>query len=197
LLHPALLAGIVGLLLTGCISSQPASSGSQQGRTGSSTTSADRPASTAQAQNASTARREADLREASSRWEGVPHEWGGTTRRGVDCSALVQNLYADVYGVDLPRTTESQARVGTRIDRSALQPGDLVFFRPGYKKRHVGVYLSDGEFVHASSSTGVTVSHLDTRYWRKHWWQARRPLPTSSPSATAPDSTQSQQRAGW
>jgi len=57
-----------------------------------------------------------------------------------------------------------------------LQPGDLVFFRTGYKKRHVGIYLADGRFLHASASSGVTVSPLGRSYWQEHWWQGRRLL---------------------
>jgi hypothetical protein len=70
-----------------------------------------------------------------------------------------------------------------------------VFFRPGWKKRHVGIYLSDGEFLHASSSSGVTVSPLDRSYWQDHWWQARRVLssgenaPAASPPPSASDAT--------
>lgn len=147
---------------------------------------------------------EASLRRAASDWVGVPHRWGGTTQRGVDCSGLVRALYAESFSMTLPRTTDRQARLGGRVDGARLQPGDLVFFRPGRGKRHVGVYLSDGEFVHASSSTGVTVSRLDERYWQRHWWQARRLLPdaASGPHAGAPTDasapeTPRSQRTGW
>jgi hypothetical protein len=94
--------------------------------------------------------------------------------------------------------------VGTEVRRSQLQPGDLVFFRPSRKDRHVGVYLSNGEFVHASASSGVTVSSLDDRYWKRTWWQARRVLqdvPTSSPAPERPDPEQPDPgepaRGGW
>jgi hypothetical protein len=83
-----------------------------------------------------------------------------------------------------------------------LQPGDLVFFKTGRKTRHVGVYLSGDEFVHASSSSGVTISSLDTDYWQRTWWHARRVLPDSQPrpanAASRPSGSSDQpSRAGW
>ncbi|MFO8232835.1 MAG: NlpC/P60 family protein [Longimonas sp.] len=109
----------------------------------------------------------------AARWEGVPHQWGGTTRRGIDCSALVQTLYRDVANVRLPRTTRAQVRTGARVRQQDLQPGDLVFFHLD-KSRHVGVYLEDGQFVHASSSQGVAISDLSESYWAERYWTARR-----------------------
>jgi cell wall-associated NlpC family hydrolase len=107
----------------------------------------------------------------------------------------VQSVYATEFDMSLPRTTEAQVRVGREVSRSALQPGDLVFFRPGWKDRHVGLYLSDGLFLHASSSSGVATSDLTRPYWRKRWWQARRvialadgPDSASESSSAAPDS---------
>lgn len=138
---------------------------------------------------------EARLRAAADDWAGTPHELGGASQRGADCSGLVQAVFARQFEVRVPRTTEKQARAGTRVSREQLQPGDLVFFRPGWKKRHVGIYLSDGEFLHASSSSGVTVSPLDRSYWQDHWWQARRVLssgenaPAASPPPSASDAT--------
>lgn len=201
-----LIAG--SLMLTGCVSSQPSSQPSlqpspqpSQGPSSAPQASAPapNPASTSSERAAEPLRAvEADLRAASERWAGVPHEWGGATRRGVDCSGLVQNLYADVFGRSLPRTTEEQAQVGQRVPRRQLQPGDLVFFRPEWRKRHVGVYLSDGEFVHASSSSGVTVSRLDDRYWDRRWWQARRVVAAPSPAdSTRPPARRSAPRTGW
>lgn len=142
-----------------------------------------------------------DFRAEAQSWKGVPHRWGGTTRRGIDCSGLTQVMYARVLGLNLPRDTNRQARTGERVRRSALQPGDLVFFKTGRKTRHVGVYLSGNEFVHASSSSGVTISSLDTDYWRRTWWHARRVLPTHhiSPESSPTPTTDSAQpsRAGW
>ena len=190
--RPWILLVAASLVWTGCISSQPASSPS-------ASSSMEPSAAPVRAASPSARAVEADLRTASERWEGVPHEWGGTTRRGVDCSGLVQNLYADVFGLSLPRTTEKQAQVGQRVGRRQLQPGDLVFFRPEWRKRHVGVYLSEGEFVHASSSSGVTVSHLDDRYWDRRWWQGRRVVsaPAASPDTSRTPARGSSSRTGW
>lgn len=146
---------------------------------------------------------ETELRTEVRTWEGVPHKWGGTDRTGIDCSGLTQVLYARALGLDLPRDTKRQSRVGERVSPQSLQPGDLVFFRPRGKNRHVGVYLSDGDFVHASSSAGVTVSDVRDAYWQRSWWQARRLIPTGNEprsSAPAPTSTPvpaESGRAGW
>ena len=64
--------------------------------------------------------------------------------------------------------------MGKRIRRSQLRAGDLVFFKTGWAKRHVGIYSGSGRFIHASTSKGVISSQLDSDYWRKHFWQARR-----------------------
>lgn len=124
------------------------------------------------------------LRNEVSKWAGTPYRMGGTTVNGIDCSAFVQRVYANVFGMGLPRTTSEQANSGAGINRRELQPGDLVFFRLPTRTRHVGVYLSDGEFAHASSSQGVMTSRLDEPYWERAYWTSRRflaspELPTS------------------
>lgn len=170
------------LLLAGC-----ASSGETASRT------AETPDRSWQASEA-----ESRLRTAAARWDGTPHQLGGTSTRGVDCSGLVQSVFAREFRLQLPRTTEEQARVGRSVSRTRLQPGDLLFFRPGWKDRHVGIYLSDGEFLHASSSEGVTVSDLRRSYWQEHWWQARRLLPVSADSSRAPaPPSSSSATVGW
>ena len=99
---------------------------------------------------------------------------GGTDKNGVDCSGFVWAVYKNVFKLDLPRTTKAQQRQGLPINRYALKSGDLVFFRPPDYPRHVGIYLSKNEFVHASKSKGVTISQIDPRYWGKYYWTARR-----------------------
>lgn len=108
------------------------------------------------------------------RWQGTPYRLGGTDQRGLDCSAFVQNLYADVFAHQLPRTTEAQVDHGYAVLPGELEPGDLVFFKTGWRTRHVGVYIGQGQFVHASTSMGVTRSSLYNDYWRDTYWQARR-----------------------
>lgn len=109
-------------------------------------------------------------------WRGTPYRLGGTGRSGIDCSAYMQTLFSDQFRASLPRTTLEQMRLGEPVSRRDLQPGDLVFFSPSSKGRHVGVYLSDGHFVHAGTSTGVTVSSLYQSYWQQSYTTARRVL---------------------
>ncbi len=109
-------------------------------------------------------------------WVGTPYRLGGTSQHGVDCSALVQNVFAETFRLNLPRTTREQVREGSPVARDELVPGDLVFFRPPGAYRHVGIFIGDGRFLHASSSRGVMISKLDNSYWRRYYWQARRAL---------------------
>lgn len=111
-----------------------------------------------------------------SSWRGVRHRFGGRSRRGVDCSAFVQLTFRDVFGMQIPRTTRKQSKLGKRIPKRSLAPGDLVFFKTGWRGRHVGVYVGGGTFIHASESKGVTKSSLQDHYWRKRYWKARRVL---------------------
>ena len=92
----------------------------------------------------------------------------------------------DVFGLDLPRATASQVQEGIEIDRGDLQPGDLVFFKTRPRTRHVGIYLGEGEFAHASTSQGVMISQLDDVYWRSRFWTSRRILPTAPETPLAP-----------
>lgn len=107
-------------------------------------------------------------------WRGTRYVLGGMSKRGIDCSGLVQTTYREHLGIELPRTTEYQALAGKAIKRSQLRAGDLVFFKTGYKVRHVGIYIEDGKFFHASTSKGVTISRLTDYYWRDKYWHARR-----------------------
>lgn len=110
------------------------------------------------------------------RWLGTPYRLGGESRRGIDCSALIQTIFRERFDTPLPRTTSQQVHEGRRVERGNLKAGDLVFFRPPGTYRHAGIYVGDGFFLHASSSQGVALSRLDNSYWRRYYWQARRPL---------------------
>ena len=116
------------------------------------------------------------LLEQHQRWAGTPYRIGGTTDRGIDCSALVRNVFRDTFDVELPRSTQDQVHEGRPIDRQELQAGDLVFFSPPGRYNHVGIYVGNGYFLHASTSKGVIISSLDNSYWRRYYWQARRAL---------------------
>ncbi|MEZ4722335.1 MAG: NlpC/P60 family protein [Flavobacteriales bacterium] len=101
-------------------------------------------------------------------WEGTPYKYGGTTPNGVDCSGFVCALYSDVYHKPIPRTTSEIEGSTKNISRSGLKEGDIVIFDiNGKKNAHVGVYLLNGHFVHASSSKGVIVSELSNPYYNK------------------------------
>ena len=113
------------------------------------------------------------------RWKGTRHRLGGTGSQGIDCSGFVKAVYRDAFKINLPRTTKAQVHQGKSIARHELQPGDLVFFKPPGYPRHVGIYLNQSKFVHASKSKGVTISKIDKYYWGKYFWTARRVFPAS------------------
>ena len=178
-----ILGGLVGMLLVGCASSR---------------LSPDALPAAGDSASWAASYVEHTLRSTATAWHGVPYVWGGTSRRGVDCSGFVQNVYRTAFATVLPRTTQAQSRVGTPVAPDALRPGDLLFFTPRRGRRHAGLYLSDGQFVHASTSEGVTVSSLHAAHWKNRWSHARRVLPTlqtqgrpGASSAIAPP------RAAW
>ena len=107
-------------------------------------------------------------------WRGTPYRLGGNSRQGVDCSSFVQQTFSQRLGISLPRTTAEQHRIGESVARDQLQTGDLVFFKTEVKVRHVGIYLGDQVFLHASTSQGVTLSRLDNVYWSPRYWKAKR-----------------------
>lgn len=104
-------------------------------------------------------------------WYGVSYRYGGTDKSGIDCSAFVQKMYQDVYCTDLVRTAREQFHNCKIVwDKDNLNEGDLVFFRTrGKRISHVGIYLADDFFVHASSSSGVMISNLSDAYWSRRY----------------------------
>ena len=107
---------------------------------------------------------------------GVPYLWGGTTPNGFDCSGFVQYVF-DLHGISLPRTSKEQFTAGSWVSKSNLQPGDLVFFNTsGSGVSHLGIYIGNGQFIHSSSSKGVTISELSNSYWAARYYGARRVL---------------------
>ena len=110
-------------------------------------------------------------------WIGTPYVYGGTTRKGADCSGFLQRLFADIAAVSLPRNSRKQAEYCRKVPDRMLQPGDLVFFdgsRIGSGIAHVGLYVGDGRMIHASSSRGVIVSDIGERYYRERYRRAGR-----------------------
>ncbi|MBI2503915.1 MAG: C40 family peptidase [Candidatus Latescibacteria bacterium] len=134
------------------------------------------------------ARRQAMLRGDRSRlvrvaqsYVGVPYQWGGNTRAGLDCSALTRVIYREAYGLELSGSTQQLYQLGSGVStQRQLRPGDLVFFRissqgPGIS--HVGVYLGRDRFAHASPSLGqVVIAPLSAPYFQARYAGARRLL---------------------
>jgi probable lipoprotein NlpC len=107
-------------------------------------------------------------------WKGTRYRYGGLSRKGVDCSGFTLLTYKELFGMSLPRTVREQVKKGQKVQRASLQPGDLVFFKTGIFQKHVGIYLEDDQFMHASRSRGVMISRLDNSYWKKRYWKAKR-----------------------
>lgn len=119
------------------------------------------------------------LYNAGAKWLGTPHRLGGTNRRGVDCSGFVNAIYQDVYGIRLARSSEDILKKNCRkVSRQKLKEGDFVFFQTDGKRKHapshVGVYLKNGRFIHASTSKGVIVSSLSEPYYMRTWMTGGR-----------------------
>jgi hypothetical protein len=109
-------------------------------------------------------------------WLGTPYRFGGTSRKAIDCSAFVQTIFLASSDIMLPRTARYQFTVGAKINRDELEFGDMVFFHT-YTRRfpsHVGIYLGDDLFAHASSRYGVTVSSLNSRYYSSRFIGGKR-----------------------
>lgn len=108
---------------------------------------------------------------------GIRYKYGGTApENGLDCSGLVRYVFQQVWGTELPRTSEEISRLGERVDTNELQPGDLVFYNTLRRTfSHVGIYLGDNKFVHAPSVGGeVRIESMDISYWKKRFNGARR-----------------------
>ena len=110
-----------------------------------------------------------ELLEFAIEWRGTPYRYGGTTKKGTDCSGFTLNAYQEIYQKTIPRVSRDVYAKCLPIKKHALYQGDLVFFATAGDGRvtHLGIYLWDGYFVHASSSKGVMVSNLKQKYWQK------------------------------
>jgi murein DD-endopeptidase / murein LD-carboxypeptidase len=108
-------------------------------------------------------------------WYGVPYKYGGCQKSGVDCSCFTNNLYSQVYGKKLPRSSGNIYKECSPIKSEKLRQGDFVFFKINSKNiSHVGVFLKDTKFVHASTSKGVMVSDLNDTFYKKYFFAAGR-----------------------
>lgn len=116
---------------------------------------------------------ESALRRVAESYLGVRYKWAGSDRGGMDCSGFVQRVFDEVHGMQLPRNSAAMARYGKSIDKSALKPGDLVFFKR-VRIDHVGIYMGEGYFIHSQSGIGVTYTKLESPYFSTHYAGAKR-----------------------
>ncbi len=108
-------------------------------------------------------------------WLGVKYKYGGTTKNGVDCSGFTNLLYNNVFKKELPRSSSDIAAVAKSVAKKELSEGDFVFFSiRSNKVDHVGIYLANNRFVHASTSKGVIISSLEHPYYAKHFKKGGR-----------------------
>ncbi|WP_373520274.1 C40 family peptidase [Aquiflexum sp.] len=115
-------------------------------------------------------------------YRGTPYRYGGTSRSGIDCSALIYHSFQPV-GINMPRTSEAQSKMGKKVNGKSLSKGDLVFFSTGKSRRkvsHAGIVTETSRgriiFIHSSTSLGVTEDNLDNSYWSKAFRFGRRVL---------------------
>lgn len=109
------------------------------------------------------------------KWIGTPYEYGAESKSGTDCSGFTKQIFSESAGMSLPRTTEEQVKLGTTVEKDNLKFGDLIFFNTtGENPSHVGIYIGDDMFAHASVSFGVTLSSMYSSYYKKRYTEARR-----------------------
>jgi len=109
---------------------------------------------------------------------GIPYRWGGASQKGMDCSGFVRHVYSKTFTLDLPHSTYQQYSlpIMEKVHKEDLKTGDLIFFSlKGKRVNHVGIYLDDGDFIHAGRKSGVTISSLDNQYWKMRMVSAKRP----------------------
>jgi cell wall-associated NlpC family hydrolase len=110
-------------------------------------------------------------------WWNVPYVYGGTTKRGIDCSAFTQRFYREIFNKKIPRTARSQYRAMKPVEKDSIQTGDLVFFSSKLSPSgwHVGVYLQNDSFVHAANrKEDIKISNLSEPSYQKSYKGARR-----------------------
>ena len=157
---------------TGYVSSSYLSSKKQSGSSSSSSTSAN---------SSSTSASTSKIVSFAKKLLGKPYVWGAQGPNGFDCSGFTYYVYKNTAGITLPRTSSAQSRYGTRVSKSNLKPGDLVFFDTVGSNNgdvtHVGMYIGNNQIIHASSSQKkIVINNLNTSYYNKTYVTARRVL---------------------
>ncbi len=110
-------------------------------------------------------------------WIGTPYHLGGDTKRGIDCSGFAYQLYNKVFNTAIGNNSRNIFSMVNPVDKEELKEGDLIFFKIHSRSiTHVGVYIGDGKFAHASSSKGVMISHLADPYWERYYYKGGRLL---------------------
>ena len=121
-------------------------------------------------------------------YEGVPYKLGGSTMRGIDCSAFTRKVYG-IFSIDLPRTARDQLKCGARVGRDSLDTGDLVFFQTRKYRLHVGIFLGGSEFFHLSSRNRAgKVDHIDSAYFSSRFIGGVRLIEAVRPAKSEPSS---------
>ncbi len=106
-------------------------------------------------------------------WKGTRYRMGSHNKLGTDCSGFVLMTFREQFGIELPRSTSEQHKLGRDVKKNELVTGDLVFFHTG-RYDHVGIYVQDNQFLHASTRAGVKISNLTEPYWTRTYWKAKR-----------------------
>ncbi|MDQ1336450.1 MAG: NlpC/P60 protein [Thermodesulfobacteriota bacterium] len=133
---------------------------------------------------------EEEMMEVAEPYLGAPYRRGGVSIKGMDCSGLVRRIYSDLFSLEIPHSSAQQYRlpIMEKVSEDELQTGDLIFFSQKKKQiTHVGIYLSDGNFIHAARKSGVTISSLDSQYWKIRMVGAKRPVGLERDKDTGPE----------
>jgi hypothetical protein len=110
-----------------------------------------------------------------SGWLGTPYKYGGNTKEGTDCSGMVLSVFNEVYNIKMYRSSADQLKNVKEINKSELKAGDLIFFKiDNHNVSHVGIYLGENKFIHASTKKGVVVNSLDDEYYKKYYYTSGR-----------------------
>jgi lipoprotein Spr len=116
-------------------------------------------------------------------WIGTPYRLGGNSKKGIDCSKFAAQLYDQVFNTAIGNSSRNIYSNVDKVQKGDLKPGDFVFFKIRSKNiTHVGVYIGDNKFAHASTSRGVMISDLDESYWKRYYYNGGRMLPETNES---------------